>query len=411
MGLLAPLVRRMGPAGSAGRTRGGPARLAVTVAGALSLTGALAAAPPASAATTPSASANFIGALSSVSAVSANDAWAAGTNGAGESMLLRWNGTSWAEVTIPRPGTPGLEGVSADSASDAWAVGDYITPSSDMRTMALRWNGTTWTQVTTPNPRPSGHGSLLDSLVGVSADSPTDAWAVGFYGVTGSTAPLVLHWTGTAWHRGAFPAPAHSEVFAVSALSASDVWAVGHYLTGGRLDRILIMHWNGTAWSRMPVPNLGTNLDVLTSVSARSPGDVWAAGSYATATTGNYRTMVLHWNGTTWTHVPSPSPAGPGQNAFSDLAGISADSPGDAWAVGTYGHTTARGGTGTPLLLHWNGTAWNQVAGPSSPGNSGLGAVDALSATDAWAVGGHFSRDSVGNTVQLRWNGTAWTSS
>src|SRR5215467_14421256 len=64
-----------------------------------------------------------------------------------------------------------LTGVSADSASDAWAVG-----SAGSSALILHWNGTSWARV--PSPRPS---SKYNALSGVSAVSPTDAWAVGTY--------------------------------------------------------------------------------------------------------------------------------------------------------------------------------------------------------------------------------------
>jgi hypothetical protein len=54
---------------------------------ALGVTGALSA--------TRAAVTSFTGSLSTVSVVSAKDAWAAGYNGATE-MMLHWNGTTWA---------------------------------------------------------------------------------------------------------------------------------------------------------------------------------------------------------------------------------------------------------------------------------------------------------------------------
>jgi hypothetical protein len=43
----------------------------------------------------------------------------------------------------------------------------------------------------------------------------------------------------------------------------------------------------------------------------------------------------LHWNGTRWKHVPSPSPS-----PFSELFGVAATSSRHAWAVGySYGTT------------------------------------------------------------------------
>ena len=83
-------------------------------------------------------------------------------------LALHWNGHIWSQVPSQGPAS-GLTGVTALSASDAWAVG------TDMAgTLVLHWNGHTWSQVPSPSP-----GSAHGSLAGVSADSPSDAWAVG----------------------------------------------------------------------------------------------------------------------------------------------------------------------------------------------------------------------------------------
>ena len=64
---------------------------------------------------------------------------------------------------------------------------------------------------------------------------------------------------------------------------------------------------------------------------------------------------MLHWNGSTWTQVPSPSP---GRQSPHSVAAASADS---AWAVGDNGSAT---GSRT-LILQWNGNAWTTVPNPS----------------------------------------------
>src|ERR1017187_4898037 len=92
-----------------------------------------------------------------------------------------------------------LHGVSAASATDAVAVGGYINPTTGAsETLALQWNGTKWSKVASPNPGGSSDYSYLN---GVSANSATDAWAVGTYGnlTTGAEETLILHWNGTSW--------------------------------------------------------------------------------------------------------------------------------------------------------------------------------------------------------------------
>src|SRR5258708_1382377 len=52
-------------------------------------------------------------------------------------------------------------------------------------------------------------------------------------------------------------------------------------------------------------------------------------------------TIILHWNGSSWSQAPSPSPGGTIDNY---LFGVSADSGNDAWAIGQRGPGTTKAG-------------------------------------------------------------------
>ena len=126
------------------------------------------------------------------------------------SAVLGLPATGAGAVPWPRPGPPRavtagpvgpsstyntLTSVSADSASDAWAVGSYANNNTGVRdTLILHWNGTAWSRVASPNP-----GTRFNVLNGVSAGGAKNAWAVGFYRTQAPGAlPLILHWNGTA---------------------------------------------------------------------------------------------------------------------------------------------------------------------------------------------------------------------
>src|SRR5260370_1068964 len=127
-------------------------------------------------------------------------------------------------------------------------------------------------------------------------------------------------------------------------------------------------------WTGVPPPNPGT-ANVLKGVAVVSACDAWAVGNDVSA--GASQTLILHWNGTSWKRVPSPSPPG------ASLGAVAATSAGNAWAVGY------RQGLRT-LILHWNGTKWTQVSSPR-PGLPGyLTGVSAKSTASAWAVGVYF---------------------
>ncbi len=212
-----------------------------------------------------------------------------------------------------QPGSSDILGGVAITSCRVWAVGDYIV-AGNVRTLVERWNGTAWTLVPSPSP-----ASSYNILSGVAAASASDAWAVGQS--SGNPAghvfqTLAEHWNGTAWTQATTPNPGtgNNYLASVAATSASGAWAVGGYDTGpGTALHALAVHWNGTAWTQAPIPNPGAGTptyNYLNAVAATSASDAWAVGSYS-ASAGGSLTLIDHWNGTAWTHVPSPSPGSP----------------------------------------------------------------------------------------------------
>ena len=316
-----------------------------------------------------------------------------------------------AQPASPGPGNPSsrynaLTGVSADSASDAWAVGSYLSNTTGIRdTLILHWNGTAWSRVPSPSP-----GSRFNVLNGVSAAGTRNAWAVGFYRTQAAGArPLVLHWNGTAWSQVTAPASGlpDTELNGVSTVSGREAWAVG-FAGAPAMGQFgtLILRWNGTAWARMTSPDPGPKDSFLQGVSATAGGGAWAVGSYALSRT--LRTLVLKWSVPSWTQVKSASPAPAGR--YNLLSGVSASGQGHAWAVGSNPDLTT--GPAQTLVLRWDGTQWPRVPSPDpGAGANELTAVSAVSGTSAWAVGDYSPNPSGGpqRTLILGWDGTAWS--
>lgn len=99
-------------------------------------------------------------------------------------------------------------------------------------------------------------------------------------------------------------------------------------------------------------------MDSLSGISARATSDAWAAGYYINPTTQAHVTLVMHWNGASWTKVASPNPAGSSASAdVNFLGGVYAGSATDTWAVGAYGNEIA----GDTLVIRWNGTSWTKA--------------------------------------------------
>ena len=232
-----------------------------------------------------------------------------------------------------------------------------------------------------PTVDPKEGGNLL---LGVSALSATDAWAVGGSGdPIDPTQTLYEHWDGETWTAvdGPNPGTTINELAAVDQLATDDAWAVGR--TGsGFGDDPLITHFDGATWDVQTIP-ADVSSGVLTAVSAAAPDDIWAVGSAGDASVGLERVLILHFDGTQWTTVDVASAVGGGR---SSLSGVSALAPDDVWAVG-YHHNE-------PLILHFDGKRWTRS---STDVGGSLHAVTAVAATDVWAVGApiqHFAGDT-----------------
>ena len=185
----------------------------------------------------------------------------------------------------------------------------------------------------------------------------------------------------------------------VSCVSSSNCTAVGDY-QNGFAHQTLVESWNGTAWSIVPSPSpagLG-DLGGLYGVSCVSPTNCTAVGDYYSVAAEVYLTMIESWDGTSWSIVPSPSPSGGG-----DLNAVSCVSATSCVAVGTSDPYPSSGIPPT-LVESWDGTDWSIVPSPSPSGGGDLNAVSCVSAAECTAVG-----SSTSQTLVETWDGTAWS--
>ncbi len=60
------------------------------------------------------------------------------------------------------------------------------------------------------------------------------------------------------------------------------------------------------AWSVVASPNATPGNNELHAVASISANDVWAVGT-SENTLGNDQTLILHWDGTVWSIVASPT--------------------------------------------------------------------------------------------------------
>lgn len=284
----------------------------------------------------------------------------------------------WTRVPSadPDPSTNSLAAVDAIASDDVWAVGARNEYPNGMRALAEHWDGVSWTSFPTPNVP-----NLPEWLLGVAAIAPDDVWAVGitYDGSSNMYGALLLHFDGASWSQVTAPAVPTGESAWLSSITAvpgtNELWVVGWHAVPYEAHDTLVMHYDGSSWSIVTSPNPGDFQSELFGVSAVSGTDVWAVGDQIDFTFVK-TTAVLHWNGTAWKTKSSPN-VGTKDNL---LLGVSALSSTAAWAVGRHGKIV--------LIERWNGTSWVTESPPDlGTGYFALLGVHALSRRNVWGVG------------------------
>jgi hypothetical protein len=294
-------------------------------------------------------------------------------------------------ATSPNPGSINyLRGVTAVSPDDAWAVGITEGRTGIPRSMTLHWNGTAWSRVASPNA-----GTSTTYLTDVSAAATDDVWAVGWYTPDRRTRSFAIHWDGADWTRFPTPdpSPSRTTLSAVSTVSATDAWAVGSYNPSGPSiwAKTLVLHWDGVSWSRVPSQNSGPRRSYLEDVAAITPTDLVAVGNFISDE--EPRTRVLALDGPAWTRMYPPT------GITGALSAIGASSTSDVWFAG---YDLDR-----ELLVHWNGSSWSRSEPLPDLSRPQLSGIAATSPANALAVGRVESGPT--RTLLLHWNGTAWS--
>jgi hypothetical protein len=295
----------------------------------------------------------------------------------------------------PKPFQNDLHSVSASSASDIWAVGQT----------AIHFDGSKWTAFSVPDI----HGDNTSRLGGVVDFAPNNVWTVGIINIgLGNTNQVIEHFDGTKWSLSPGPKFQPSDepsLESVTAVSPGDMWAAGFILTDDYSALFpLFEHYDGTSWTAFET----TYSDAFVyGVSADATNDVWAVGSVA-----EYQTFTEHYDGNTWSVVPSPSPGA----GFNILFGVVALAPNNVWAAGYFTEQVNSTRPDKTLIEHWDGTSWKIVPSPNIGPHSvyqsnELWGITAVSANDIWVFGAFFAADGSEqqSTLVMHWTGTGWT--
>jgi hypothetical protein len=334
--------------------------------------------------------------VTALAAVSTNDVWATGSftipgTQTSNGLIQHWDGSRWSIVPNPNPGTKSyfIKAVLAVSMSDVWAVGFTAEKNgNNHKSLTEHWNGTQWSIIPSPNV---GKDNFLEGVVAISTN---DVWAVGLGISSSGGSALILHWNGTQWTvvPSSNPGSTFYSLTEARAVSANDIWSVGQAVNNNGVFQTLIEHWNGTQWNIVKSPNVGSNNNFLNSVTTVSANDVWAVGTSSNKS-NNDRTLILHWDGTQWSVVPSPNVG----SQTNDLFEVGAASANDIWTVGRYINNS---NVSLTLIQHWDGSKWSIVPSPNSGlGNNILQGLTVISTNDVWAVGEYDNSGNINRTL------------
>ncbi len=158
-----------------------------------------------------------------------------------------------------------------------------------------------------------------------------------------------------------------------------------------------------TNWTQVPSVSLGSQDNILAGVSAASASDAWAVGAFVPTAGSVLNTLAEHFDGTRWTAFPLPN-VGVQENT---LMAVSMPTTGKAWAAGYFVNGKFQQQT---LIEHFDGTVWSVVSSPS-PGvrQNILYGIAAITDTDVWAVGAQQDANGLWHALTEHWNGTAWS--
>lgn len=306
------------------------------------------------------------------------------------------DGRFYRQAVLPSDGY--LLDMDVVSPDDVWAAGwdGYLDVDERPRPFVLRWDGSGWTRSDIPVAQDRSFFAAA-----ISAPAPDDVWVAG--SSLSESGPRdwdawVTHWDGSQWSTIEAPDPPGDEhVFDVHS-TGSTVWAVGAQDLD---DEALVMRYDGTGWEVFDAPETRGDYETIAAVSGTGPDDLWGGGSFYVDRFGDNRPFVVHWDGETWTRVPTPRTL---NRSGAEISAIDAEVPGATWLAGSR-RTSRRKSNGFALLRRDHG--WRLTVVPNLRGGEGVAAVDAASPDEAW-IGGYRSVPEVRYPLAFRWDGESW---
>jgi hypothetical protein len=211
-------------------------------------------------------------------------------------------------------------------------------------------------------------------------------------------------WDGSAWHMQHAPHTngPRSQLRGVSCPVAASCVAAG-----GDGKYAFAEAWDGDAWTIEPLDHpRHSTYALLSGVSCATTTSCRAVGFFDRRRDIRH-TFVERWDGSTWTHEPSPDPDGAGASYLSSVVCT------DASTCIAVGHSEdAEDGSESPLAEVWYGDSWSIV--PTRIPRDSLGSVELRDVSCAGpnacvAVGSYIRNTGRFHTLVEAWDGARWT--
>ena len=213
---------------------------------------------------------------------------------------------------------------------------------------------------------------------------------LGGVAVSSAQQPAPCRWTtDTATVRDAV-------LFDVTAADPTNVLAVGAVVNAQGRARTLVRHWDGSSWETQPSTNANDQHHQLNDVAFAPDGTAWAVGERRGRKT---KTVVQRYDGTSWLMHSSLNPS----EDRNMLTGVDVAPSGDVYAAGARWNAKRQYRT---MVHRYDGEAWVMVA-KKFPGI--LWDVDVVANDDIWAVGAKITASGGGATIAVHFDGTGWT--
>ena len=301
-----------------------------------------------------------------------------GTNEVGRTRIYKYNGSSWGQLGLDISGTQAQEysGVSVSLSADGTTVaigswyydtagGTTNANTDEGRTRIYKYNGSSWGQLGL-DISGTQVGETSGYSVSLSADGTTVAIGSHLGSVSHRGRTRVYKYNGSAWGQLGLDISgtqvSEYSGWSVSLSADGTTVAIGSYFydkAGGTTDtgtsegRTRVYKYNGTAWGQLGLDISGTQAQEYSgiSVSLSEDGTIVAIGSHAydkaggitDTSTGEGRTRVYKYNGTSWTQLGLDVLGTQAVEGSGYSVSLSAD--GTTVAIGSHGYDKAGGTT------------------------------------------------------------------